>query len=185
MKNYIKNEVAYTKVMKKDFLNSLFEYSDGMIFRKKSSPGKKAGSRAGCLHHGAGKGYRYVKMNKVYFSEHRIIYTMINGEIPPDICIDHKDGDTLNNNIDNLRPATISENMQNRLEWVMLKSGVKGVYKNKNRWASRIEKDGTSYYLGTFDTKELAFAAYQGAAIVLHGEFANFGRTKYNKTLKK
>jgi hypothetical protein len=53
-------------------------------------------------------------------------------------------------------------------------SGYKGVTFNKltQRWRAQIAKDKKSIYLGEYDTPELAFAAYTGAAKALHGEFA-------------
>lgn len=40
------------------------------------------------------------------------------------------------------------------------KTGLKGVHVSGKKWRSMIERGGKRYYLGTFDTPELAHAAY-------------------------
>ncbi len=44
---------------------------------------------------------------------HRLVYMAFKGLIPEGMVIDHIDGNTKNNNISNLRCASISENYQN------------------------------------------------------------------------
>lgn len=55
------------------------------------------------MHNGIRKDYRV----------HRLIYKTYKGEIPDGMVIDHIDGNTKNNNIDNLRCVTVSENCRN------------------------------------------------------------------------
>ena len=88
--------------------------------------------------------------------------------------IDHKDGNGLNNQRDNLRPATLKQNAANRRLHRDSTSGFKGVHFNKKRqrWEASITKDGHRRWLGFHDTAEEAAAAYDRAAIALHGEFA-------------
>jgi hypothetical protein len=50
---------------------------------------------------------------KKNYRVHRLIYKTYKGEIPENMVIDHIDGNTKNNNIDNLRCVTISENCRN------------------------------------------------------------------------
>lgn len=94
---------------------------------------------------------------------------------------DHKDGNTFNNQRNNLRKSTKSENQMNRGKQKNNTSGFKGVtfmgvnnngYKLKNPWVARI-KAGTKYIsLGLFKTPEEAARAYNEAAKKYHGEFA-------------
>jgi hypothetical protein len=86
------------------------------------------------------------------------------------IKIDHKDGNGLNNQRDNLRVATHSENMQNRKVFPHRK--YKGVNKNCNKWQAVIKINKQSVYLGTFRTEREAAFAYDEAAREYFGEFA-------------
>lgn len=81
---------------------------------------------------------------------------------------DHADGNGLNNQRSNLRPATDSQNLQNRKKSRSNTSGYKGVVRHGNRWSARINKT----WLGTFDTKEEAAQVYDQEARANHGEFA-------------
>jgi hypothetical protein len=85
--------------------------------------------------------------------------------------VDHKDLDTLNNVRLNLRPATRSQNCMNRSMRSDNRSGFKGVRRAGRRWIGQITVDRKSKYLGTFDTAELAYAAYIESAKVEYGEF--------------
>jgi HNH endonuclease/AP2 domain len=69
---------------------------------------------------------------------------------------DHIDGDTLNNRLSNLRPATHAQNMLNRKLGKNNTSGYKGVYWNKRhtRWVARVRIDGKTVYYGEFLDKE-------------------------------
>lgn len=58
---------------------------------------------ANLTHNGIRKDYRV----------HRLVYRTYKGDIPVGMVIDHIDGNTRNNNIDNLRCVTISENCRN------------------------------------------------------------------------
>lgn len=90
---------------------------------------------------------------------------------------DHIDGNGLNNRRQNLREVTHAENQRNRKRGVNNTSGVKGVTFNKAqaKWRAFIKVSGVRKYLGSFDTLDLASAAYAKASSDLHGEF---GRAK-------
>jgi hypothetical protein len=102
---------------------------------------------------------------------HRIIL----GLQPRDgVEVDHRDGDSLNNQRHNLRQATHSQNMANIGLRKTNKSGYKGVHWNKRagKWMSQIRKKGTRIHLGTFTDAEEAARAYDAKAKELHGDFA-------------
>ena len=88
--------------------------------------------------------------------------------------IDHRDGNPLNNQRFNLRPATNQQNTRNRKIPITNKSGFKGVYwcKVAQKWRARIRVNGEQIYLGHFNTAVGASEAYKLAAKLYHGEFA-------------
>ncbi|EIU7141728.1 HNH endonuclease [Pseudomonas aeruginosa] len=88
--------------------------------------------------------------------------------------VDHRDGDKLNNRRSNLREATQGENAKNTRLAKNNSSGFKGVSKTaEGRWRARITVGRKEIRLGNFDTREEAAAAYDRAALQLHGEFAS------------
>jgi hypothetical protein len=90
--------------------------------------------------------------------------------------LDHRDGNTLNNLIDNLRPASRSENNRNTKRYKNNTSGVKGVSwcERKQQWQARIMVNGKSISLKYHDTLEAAAKAVAAARKTHHGVF---GRT--------
>lgn len=149
-----------------DLLKEYLEYRAGVLYWAKS-PNSRApvGSKVGSDCHG----YLRFKFKGSNYSCHRAIYYLHTGELPE--VVDHIDGNTLNNKIENLRAATKSDNKANskphkgRL--------TKGAYRLKSgRYMSVIQKEGVRKYLGVFDTEEEAAIEYAKAAPHIHGEFA-------------
>lgn len=89
--------------------------------------------------------------------------------------VDHINCDPLDNRRENLRLATHAQNGKNKKLFKNNTSGYKGVYQEKKtgKWCSKIMADGKLHHLGTFATKEEAYAVYCDAAQKLHGEYAN------------
>jgi hypothetical protein len=90
-------------------------------------------------------------------------------------CVDHINNDITNNNIRNLRWATVKENGQNTQIAKNNTSGVKGVYFNKKlkKWQAQIMIDGINIYLGRFDNIEDAKQARIKRANKAFGVFVN------------
>lgn len=88
--------------------------------------------------------------------------------------IDHRDRIRSNNQRENLREATRSQNNMNKGVRSDNTSGFKGVNycKRQCKWVSRIGYGGKRMHIGYFDTPEEAAKAYDRAAKDLHGEFA-------------
>ena len=72
--------------------------------------------------------------------------------------VDHIDRNRLNNNIENLRWVTHSDN--NRNKDITGAIPFRGVSKHRNRFQARIKIDGKLKHLGYYDTPEEASEAY-------------------------
>ena len=124
-----------------------------------------------------GKGYAqtqftnrriYPTKKSVHARMHRVIMWC-----PDGMLVDHIDGNKLNNQRNNLRIATNSENLRNRGKQTNNKSGYKGVSQHRGvRWTANITENGNHHYLGIFKTKEEAALAYNEGALKYHGKFA-------------
>jgi len=81
---------------------------------------------------------------------------------------------TLDNRRSNLRVTDNYGQAQNTGKKRFNTSGYKGVSwdKEKRRWIAQIVANGNYKFLGYYDTKEEAYAAYCEAAKMYHGEFA-------------
>lgn len=158
------------------YLNDIFLYVDGMILWKiKPCKRIKVGSRAGFSN--TIVPYRRVMVNRVTYFEHRIIWTMVHGAIPDGMLIDHRDNNPSNNNVENLRISTRSNNLYNSRKSKANTSGFKGVYYHKKllKWVASLKCNKKTVFLGSFDTPELAHEAFKLGAVKYHGVFSNFG----------
>lgn len=115
-----------------------------------------------------GGGRRNAKFR--YEHMHNIIMPNKEGMI-----VDHINRDSLDNRKCNLRYATRSQNNANRNPSKKGSSKYLGVMfeKDRNKWSARIRKDGKGKRLGCFDSEIEAAIAYNNAALILHGDFAN------------
>lgn len=88
---------------------------------------------------------------------------------------DHRDGNGLNNQRENLRRCSPVQNEGNSKMKRTNTSGVKGVWwsKHRRKWAACICINYKTVHLGAFEDKEIAAQAYRSAAIKRFGEFAN------------
>ncbi len=147
-------------------------YEDGMLKRKFAYRKYRVGDRLGWLRK---DGYYAVWLDNRNQSEHRVIFFMHHGYLPE--YVDHIDGNSQNNHIENLREATNMQNMQNARMPVTNTSGVKGVSwcKRDNKWYACLSVNSKTVRLGTFTSIQEATACIVAARIKYHGAFANHG----------
>ena len=153
--------------------NQYFEYRDGNLYWiAHPTAAYLIGRQAGGAN---GNGYLSVRLMKKPYYVHRVIYEMHHGCAPE--LIDHADGDLQNNRIENLRPATKSQNAKNSKAPTTNKSGVKGVCREKRygNWRVTARVDGKQKHIGVFPTLELAKAAYEAFTKPACGEFFRKG----------
>lgn len=96
------------------------------------------------------------------------------------ICVDHINGDPLDNRKTNLRVCTQGENLRNyRNAWG--KEGIRGIRKTPaGKFRARIRYNLKLYDIGTFDTQHDASIAYAFASSLLHGDFGSLpGHEKF------
>lgn len=98
--------------------------------------------------------------------------------IPDGKWIDHIDGNPSNDNPENLRVVTRSENNRNRKLHVNNTSGLTGVCwcKKTEKWIVHISLDGTLTHLGRFSNRFAAYAQYTRAA---KRHFQEFRRVQF------
>jgi len=91
-----------------------------------------------------------------------------------DVMFDHKDRNPLNNQKNNLRVATYSQNCRNVAKKPNTISKYKGVsfHKTKKKWIASIRKDRTLIHLGYFELETDAAKAYDAKAKEIDKDFA-------------
>lgn len=114
-----------------------------------------------------GNWYARASANSKYM--HRFVRADIRG------MVDHRDGNGLNNQKQNLREATDSQNQANRRKRRPTSSQFKGVnwHEGTQKWRAQIKLLGKSRHLGLFLTESGAARAYNDAARLIFGEFAS------------
>ena len=107
------------------------------------------------------QGYLRLRINNKYYYLHRLAWLYVYGEFPNNL-IDHKNGNKLDNRIDNLRLASYSENYQNISLKSKASSGLRGAYYNQksNKWQAKLTINYKTKSLGYFETALLAHHAY-------------------------
>ena len=102
-----------------------------------------------------------------YFYIHRIIMGA-----PPELEVDHRDGNSLDNRRRNLRICNHQQNTQNRGNTRQRRYKGTVYMKEERRWRAEITLDWHCIHLGCFATEREAALAYNEAAARLFGEFA-------------
>jgi hypothetical protein len=156
--------------MDQNLVKELFEYRDGALYWKVCLNSRSpVGAKAGSFNHDNQR--RYVRVNKVRYLEHRLIFLWHFGWLPKEI--DHRDACRTNNRIENLRPATTSQNQQNKPLQCNNTSGVKNVRRKAGRWQVELKVNRKPIYIGRFEDFELAELVATEARNKYHKRFAN------------
>ena len=154
-----------------DFL--VYDVTSPSFLRWKISPSRnvRAGSPAG--HFGSYHGYYRVKFGGQDVLAHRIVWVLHNGPIPQGMQIDHIDGDRTNNDVRNLRLASVSQNLQNQKCSVRSTSGVKGLRwaKSSQLWEGSVQYAGRRVYHTSADRGAVERWLVE-TRVRLHGQFA-------------
>ena len=151
----------YKKLPKKEELHSLLTYNaqNGFLYWR-----KRNGNKAGC-----NARYVVVRVNKILYPAHRLIYKMVNGDFDESKEIDHINQDKYDNRIENLRVVTRQVNSMNRPKNKNNTSGYKGVTfcKQTNKWAAQIKVNYKNCKLGRYKKIPDAVMARRSAELQL------------------
>lgn len=156
----------------------IYDHETGIfIWRPKVRGRACEGGIAGVLRP---NGYRQIAVDKRLYMAHRIAWAMHYGCWPIN-QIDHKNGIRDDNRISNLREATRSEQMQNRIlpGGTSPNAGVWWDASNK-KWRASICVDHKRHSLGSFRDESDAANAYLAAKKRLH-KFQQHPRVEHGK----
>ncbi len=132
-----------------------------------------AGQEAGCVGFKSTKCPRWrIGVDDAIYFRAILVWALFNGEIKKGL--DHKNRNSLDDHIENLRPATKQQNAANTGLSSQNTSGFKGVHwcKRSRKWIARIHVNQKGKHIGSFDNPETAGEAYMNEAQKCFGEFA-------------
>jgi hypothetical protein len=158
-------------IFTQEYLKSIFTYANGNLYWKETKGRKIKGGIAGTK----SNYYWQVCINYKIYRVHRIIWIYHNATNPD--YIDHINGNTFDNRIENLRDCNINQNRFNSKKYITNTSGVKGVNwcKQKNKWRARVFFNNKEYQIGFFNDIKKAEQEIIKERKKIHGEFSNNG----------
>lgn len=146
-----------------------YDPTDGVFIWSANASPRLRGRRAGTA---MANGYRRVRIDGEYYTEHRLAWVYMTGDCP-ELQIDHVNGLRWDNRWENLRLATNAQNQRNRRTNFNNRIGLKGVCVGyRGRYRAVIFDGKRSIFLGHFDTPKQAHDAYSAKAAELFGEYA-------------
>lgn len=162
------------------YLRQCFRYENGKLFwltrpREHFASDKSfacnnrfSGNEAGYPRRGRWR----IRLNGNTFARSRIIWLLMRGSLPE--FIDHINRVQIDDRIENLRPATLSQNGGNSSKRYNNASGYKGVSFNRRlrKYVAQIQVNNRGIYLGLFTTAKEAHDAYVEAATKHFGQYA-------------
>jgi len=157
-------------IITKEFLHDTLDYFEGnLIWKKSIGRLAKKGRIAGTINQ---NGYLSICLLGKIYKLHRIIFFYHHGYFPK--VVDHIDGNKVNNKIENLREASISQNAWNSKIRITNKSGVKGISwdKKANKWRASCTVNYKQNNLGCFEDIEEAKKVIKNFRNLHHKEFS-------------
>jgi hypothetical protein len=132
-----------------------------------------AGARRIWLSKHNGKAYASTRIGNKGVFVHRVLMRALGRRVGKK-DIDHKNGNSLDNRVFNLRIATRAQNLANQPRPRNNTSGFKGacLVKSTGRWLAYVGTRERRIYLGCHDTAREAGMAYNRAAKKMYGKFA-------------
>ena len=128
---------------------------------------EKTGMEAGCAGNSRGKEYITIRIDGIGWKAHRLAWLYVFGVMP--VTIDHINGNSIDNRIENLRSVTQFENCQNHKEKIKPNGLPTGVsFTSNGKFRARIRVRNKAIALGVFDSAEAAQARYREARNVMH-----------------
>lgn len=154
-------------------IKEIFDYKDGFFYwKKKISKKTVVGSVVGT---DVDSRYHRTQIYKKLYLTHRLIYLWHHGYMPKEI--DHIDGNSKNNKIENLRETTRTLNLANTKKPKHNTSGYKNVvwHSARNKWQVRLQINNKAKSFGYYSDLELADLVAQEVRSKYFGEYANHG----------
>ena len=113
--------------------------------------------------------YQSVKIGSKLHYIHRIVVMLHGIQIPSNMCVDHINGNSHDNRIENLRVSTFSKNSMNQRMSKHNTSGHHGIQwrKDRNKWTVRLIACGKIYRKGHFSDINDAIKARDLALVEL------------------
>lgn len=156
----------------KEVLQEWFRYEEGNLYRLKTTQSRPdtLGKRFGGL---TGTGYIQGWFRGSLYYLHDLIWVYHFGAKTEGFILDHIDGDKLNNRVENLREATVQQNVFNSKSREGSTSPHKGVSwdSSRGKWKAAVVVGGNYKMLGRFDSEEGAARACETVYKEKHGDY--------------
>lgn len=152
----------------------LADFGTGRLYWKAppQNHAEKLGAEAGYINVGKGKNksYWHIRAFGKTYKRSRVIFCMAHGRWP-NPQVDHINGDSLDDRLENLRECTASQNAVNSPPWRhrRLPRGIS--ITRQGKYMARLTVEGITRSLGTFDTVQLALDVYKSARKEAFGEY--------------
>ena len=158
------------KILTAERLRELLDYhpESGTFRWRINRNGVRFGSVAGTVNK---KGRRRIRADGRKYYASRLAWLYVHGRWPTGV-VDHRNGNSDDNRIANLREATLWQNAANIKRTAPNSNGFIGIARNGAGWMAQIRHRNEPIYLGTFPTKEEAHQVYVRSATAYRAEYA-------------